>query len=478
MEGNMAASTAVRSVVAAAEGLIEVGRSDEAGRLFRRALDLEPGDARAAVGLARLLIAAGNLHGAVGVAQMALSCNPDDPQLIMLHGDVGLALYHAQLWEDAEPWLAYATTLEPWNSVVGSAYVRARRPDYLAPEVYDPQTGRSLRRYSAREGDTYIFVIDVVGTCNLRCPTCPVANSPERPNGFMDLALFEQIVTKIRHESPVPHPQINLYNWGEPLLHPDLPAMITMLRRAGMRSHLSSNLNIRRGLEEVIAAGPDELKISLSGFSQETYARTHVRGKLDLVTGNMRRVRAYANDYGVATKIWVGHHIYRSNQHEMEPVRQLCLELGFAYHPIAAFYMPLERLLDVLDGKPNSRDGGILDDLLRKPDDFRREIAKRRGGSFDCELRFNQTVINHDGGVALCCTVYDKPNMLGISYLDEDFKSIEQRKYRHSFCQTCIKNNLQYVPQELNPVPSEAQDTSLTKSVDGVSYAVTTVEQS
>jgi MoaA/NifB/PqqE/SkfB family radical SAM enzyme len=312
----------------------------------------------------------------------------------------------------------------------------------------------ALRRYAAREGDTYIFVIDIVGTCNLRCPTCPVGNSPDRPRGFMDLALFREIVAKIGRESPVPHPQINLYNWGEPLLHPDLPAIISILRQAGMRSYLSTNLNIKHGLEPAIAAGADELKISLSGFSQETYGRAHARGKLDLVRANMRLVRQYADKHRVATRIWVGHHIYRSNQHEIEPVRQFCQELRFEYHPVAAFYMPLERLLDVLNGKPNPQDGGIIEDLIRSPSDVQRRAAAQRSGCFDCELRFNQTVINHDGTVALCCTVFDEGNMLGIAYLDEDFDSIEKRKYDHPFCQICFRNHLEYAPSQLALVQS------------------------
>jgi len=453
----MVKTTSANGVVAAAEGFVAVGRGDEARRLFRRALDLEPGDARAAAGLTRLLLAAGDLRAAVAVAEAALSRNPDDVGLMRLHGDIGFALYHAHLWEDAEHWLARTTSVEPWNFAAAAAYKRVRRPGYLTPDVFDPQIGRSLRRYSAREGDTYIFVIDIVGTCNLRCPTCPVGNSPERPKGFMDLALFERIITKIRRESPVPHPQINLYNWGEPLLHPDLPTIITMLHNAKMRAHLSTNLNIKRGLEAVIAAGPDELKISLSGFSQETYSRTHTRGKIDLVKANMRCVKNYADKHRVGTRIWVGHHIYRSNQHEIEPVRQLCVELGFEYHPIAAFYMPLERLLDVTRGKPNPRDGGILADLLHNPVARQRALAEQRSGCFDCELRFNQTVINHDGTVALCCTVYDQSNMLGVCYLDESLDAIEERKYRHPMCHTCIQNNLHYVPAELKLLRSEGR---------------------
>jgi MoaA/NifB/PqqE/SkfB family radical SAM enzyme len=445
----MSAQTTASNVRVAAEALLAVGRRDEALRAFRDALEREPDDAAAAASLARLLLAGRNLPEAAVVLRAAIARRPFDLRLAVLQRDLGFALYYERLWEDAEPWLAGAVVLEPWDAVLAATRERVRRPAYLKPEISDPASGKMLRRYASREGETYIFVIDIVGTCNLRCPTCPVGNSPDRPRGFMSLPLFESIVAKIAKESPVPHPQINLYNWGEPLLHPDLPAMLKILRAAGMRSFLSSNLNIKRGLEAAIAAAPDELKISLSGFSQATYARPHARGNIDLVKGNMRLVRQYLDQYRAPTRVWVGHHIYRSNQHEIEAVRQFCAELGFAYHPIPAFYMPLERLLEVLHGQANPRDGGIVEDLIRPPAEAQRAAAAHRSGAFDCELRFNQTVINHDGTVALCCTVFDAANMLGVGYLDEDFAALEKRKYDHPFCQTCMRNHLEYAPSEL-----------------------------
>ena len=59
-------------------------------------------------------------------------------------------------------------------------------------------------------------------------------------------------------------------------------------------------------------------------------------------------------------------------------------------------------------------------------------------------------MINHDGTVALCCTVYDAPNMLGTNYLDEPLADIEARKYRHAFCRTCYAKGMQYAPRELH----------------------------
>jgi MoaA/NifB/PqqE/SkfB family radical SAM enzyme len=435
-----------------ARSLISFGRTDEAERLTRRAIGADPGDASAGT-LVALLLSQEKLEEAVTLAEQTLAAAPYDPLLLDLYRQVGLALFHRWFWEDALPWLERAAALEPWDSALAALVERARPRDYLAPEVEDRSLGRVLRRYSPREGAGYIYVIDIVGTCNLRCPTCPVGNSVlgARPRGMMKMEMFRRIVAKIRAESPSPRPHINLFNWGEPLLHPQLPAFIRILREAGMESHLSTNLNIRRGLEAMVRAGPDDLKLSLSGFTPETYERSHAGGDLERVKANMIALREMLDRHNAPTNVWVSHHLYRHNLHEADAVRAFCTSLRFTYNPIQAFYMPLERVADLLDGKPNSGDSGIVAELLLDPVENNRRIASRRGGGFDCELRFNQTVINHDGTVALCCSVYDQSNMLGFEFLDHPHADIERHKYEHSFCKKCIKANLHYTRLELRP---------------------------
>ena len=70
------------------------------------------------------------------------------------------------------------------------------------------------RRYSR---GTFVYNIDIAGTCNLGCASCPVGNTPlgsvsrgERPRGFMPFELFAQIVEKIARETPVERPVITL----------------------------------------------------------------------------------------------------------------------------------------------------------------------------------------------------------------------------------------------------------------------------
>jgi MoaA/NifB/PqqE/SkfB family radical SAM enzyme len=428
------------------------GRAAEAERWFRRALAAEPANTRAALGLARLLLKRQDLPGAIAALRPAADAAPHDPALFTAYREFGFALYRAWHWEDAAPWLDRAAALAPWDQALAALRARIRRPAWLAPEVHDPQLGRTLRRHAPRETDGYSFVIDIVGTCNLRCPTCPVGNSAlgGRPIGFMEYAQFERIIDKIRAETPVPDPRISLFNWGEPLLHPELPRFLALLHRHGLRSYLSSNLNIRRGLEEALRANPTDLNISLSGFTQEHYGRTHARGDVELVKRNMRLIRTLIDRHRLSTHVWVGHHLYRSSAHEMEPLRRLCAELGFDHEPIQAQYMPLERLAELLDGAPPPHPA-VVADLPVPPAERQARIDAVRSGRYDCELRFSQTVINHDGQVALCCAVYDADNMLGAAFLDHDLAALEQRKYRHHFCATCMGRNLHHAPAELFP---------------------------
>jgi len=409
--------------------------------------------ASARLRLALLDLEQGRLADAAAGLAQALAEQPDHPDRPMAVRVLGLELNRHGYRESARTWLEEALIHFPDDEAVAQAWQRSRPPAWLAPEVYDPVQQRSLYRASPREGSNYVYTIDIVGTCNLRCPSCPVGNRPDspRPKGFMPLEKFAAIIDKILDESPADQPEIWLFNWGEPLLHPDLPAMVELLNERGLSSFLSSNLNINKGLDALIAAGPGMIKISLSGFSEASYARTHTRGKLDRVKENMHELRRLIDQHRAPTRIWVGQHVYRHNLKEVEAVAELCRELDFDHRPIAAFYQPLEKLLDIAEGR--MVDEPVLRLMLEHPAEYLPRIAAGRDLRYDCELRANQTVINHDGQVALCCSVYEPDNQLGLDFLSTPRAAIEDRKYSHPTCARCYRAGLAYLPSRLANSP-------------------------
>jgi len=425
------------------------GRLTEADALYRQVLAAQPHNLFATHNLGIVRIAQGRLAEAERLIAQVAAAYPAEPQTASSRRELGLALFRAGHWERALRWLEQALAFFPGDRELQAALSRARPREHLAPEAYDPLQATVLRRGAPRESGTYVYAIDIVGTCNLRCPTCPVGNFTEakRAKGFMPLATFERILAKIVRERVAARPEIWLFSWGEPLLHPELAAILERIAAAGLDSHLSTNLNVRKGLDAVIRANPTSLKISISGVSQETYRRTHAGGKLDLVLSNMREIRRLLDLHRSRTRVWVGHHVYHSNRHEVATMAAMCAELGFEHHPIAAFYQPLERLVALAEGGPADP---ILDDLLEHPRDYLARFRATRRRDHDCELRYNQTALNFDGTVSLCCSVYDAPNMLGVSFLDEPHAEIEARKYRHPFCAKCMEHGLHYAPSDLD----------------------------
>jgi len=426
------------------------GRHAEADALYSAILaeDARQVNARHNLGMVRL--GRGQFASALELLGEAYAQDGANPGWAQSLPVVGMTLFQQGRWEAASTWLERAVAAGVRDPQVVAARERCAPRGYLVPEVFDAQLGRVLRRHSPRESETYVYAIDVVGTCNLRCPTCPVGNSPQgaRPRGFMEVELFRRIIAKVLADGAAPRPEIFLFNWGEPLLHPRIGDIVRIVHEAGLPSHLSTNLNIEGGFRELAKANPTNLKISLSGFTPETYARTHAKGDLTLVKANLYRLRHDLDRQKAATRVWVGHHLYRGNIGQVEQVAAVCRELGFEHHPIAAFFQPLERLIEAVEGRGGQHP--ILEELLEHPRTYVPRIKASKSGQYDCELRFNQTAINFDGSVALCCSVYDEANMLGVPFLERSHAELEAMKYAHPFCQTCYSHGLQYSPADVD----------------------------
>jgi hypothetical protein len=97
----------------------------------------------------------------------------------------------------------------------------------------------------------------------------------------MSLEMFQAILDKAQLETIVRG--ICLFNWAEPLLHPRCPEFVAECHKRGLACHLSTNLNSTRNLKETLHAKPTSIRISLSGWTNDSSNKTHTGGNLDKV---------------------------------------------------------------------------------------------------------------------------------------------------------------------------------------------------
>lgn len=296
-------------------------------------------------------------------------------------------------------------------------------------------------RYAASK---FLFYADVIGACNLRCPTCPVGNLPDVPSavGSMTADLLDRILTKALGECIVT--EMGLYNWTEPLLHPHLSDLIRIVHAHGIQCRLSANLNLARNLEAVLRENPEFLCVTVSGFTQETYGVTHKGGQIEKVKANMVELARLARDLGARTRVEVGYLRYLSNLHEEEQMRRFATDLGFAFHPRWAWLTPLEKVLghrgEAGYDTPTAEDRRVID-MLGLPLDGALD-ATSKNPTPRCALLEDQVTLDVRGNVQLCCAVYDPARFTIANFLDTTLETIQDLRRARTTCAACMKHGV------------------------------------
>jgi MoaA/NifB/PqqE/SkfB family radical SAM enzyme len=291
----------------------------------------------------------------------------------------------------------------------------------------------------------YVFHVDVVGTCNLRCPSCPIGNIQHnvRPQGAITTQALDEIVRKAKREFG--YVAFHLYNWTEPLLHPNIGDLIRAVTKHGVACHLSTNLNLGKRIDEVAQAKPTSVRVSVSGFFQDVYSQTHKKGDIEKVKNNMMKLSTSVAEQGGHTDLAVYFHRYLGNHIDELEMRSFSRALGYGFDAGWAYMMPLEKNIEFaehgIDSEKLSKDDKDLINKLALPLAEAIE-ASRRTRLRDCSLRANQYALDLNGDVSLCCAVYGADDRVIGNYLTEPHAVLLEKKYAHSTCKKCMQHGL------------------------------------
>jgi MoaA/NifB/PqqE/SkfB family radical SAM enzyme len=142
-------------------------------------------------------------------------------------------------------------------------------------------------RDSTPAGSPVCLYLETTNRCNLTCVTCPRTYEELEPPADMSWDLFTSIVGQLPGLQ-----RAVLHGVGEPMLVKRLPDMVRYLKDRGIYVLFNTNgtvLNERNG-RALIAAGLDELRVSLDAANAPSYVA--VRGK-NYFNRILRNVRAF-----------------------------------------------------------------------------------------------------------------------------------------------------------------------------------------
>jgi organic radical activating enzyme len=136
-----------------------------------------------------------------------------------------------------------------------------------------------------------VMNIEITNNCNFGCPHCPRNDLNEgRGLGFMPMPIFEKIVNEITGQVSL----VKLIGLGEPSLHPELGAMMRLLKNNRIKVILYTNGTLfeRHPAEEILAWAADELVVSIDGTDERSFARLRVGGDLQKLKANLAQFRS------------------------------------------------------------------------------------------------------------------------------------------------------------------------------------------
>ena len=314
--------------------------------------------------------------------------------------------------------------------------------------------------------------VEVTAACNLRCRMCIVRYRPPFSRAAsMSLATFRSLVDAL----PALH-EVVLQGIGEPLLAPDIYAMVAYASARGIVCGFNTNATLltRRAGERLLDAGLAYLRFSLDGATKETYE--HVRGgaNWETVTRNIAGFIALMHERGASKPdLRIVTVLMRRNLHELPLIVVRAADWGIpevwaqnlshdfsdapadAYAAIAA-YVDAEQIGDL----PRDERDAVFQEArstadrlgvtLRLPNTETRPSGARVGDRpVGCSWPWDSGYVGHDGTMLPCCMVMGEDRVklgkVGQRSFAELWTSDEFHRFRaglvdgepHPICKGC-----------------------------------------
>jgi MoaA/NifB/PqqE/SkfB family radical SAM enzyme len=166
------------------------------------------------------------------------------------------------------------------------------------------------------------FMVEPTTECNLKCPLCPVPSHMHRPGIRMAPHAYREVVDDIAGHAR----QIDLWNFGEPFLHPEIFDMIRYAEERGVRVRVSTNSTFLReeDVERIVASDLSAIIVCLDGASKATHERYRIGSRFEEVSAGIQRLGHRRHALGRTRPfIRLQFLVFSYNEHEIDRMIEL-----------------------------------------------------------------------------------------------------------------------------------------------------------
>lgn len=177
--------------------------------------------------------------------------------------------------------------------------------------------------------------LETSSVCQLRCPVCPTGNGSNKNKavgwGYLKFEDFRDFVEK---NPSVKY--IELSNWGEMFLNPELKDIIVYAAEKNISLTANNGVNLNHASDEVLECLVKykfrSIMVSIDGATNETYRIYRQGGNFDNVIINIKKINHYKKVYNSKyPKLKWQFIIFGHNEHEIPIAEKMAKELDMDF---------------------------------------------------------------------------------------------------------------------------------------------------
>lgn len=291
---------------------------------------------------------------------------------------------------------------------------------------------------------------DISGVCNSNCSYCcngrkSLSGRIHRDlAGFLQPREFESAIVFLMEKSVIVPDQtrIELYNWGEPFMHPKFEDMIKIVANKGFKIGLCTNASMLKKIPSDAVPMIADIRFSMPGFSQKSYDRMH-GFEFEIICRNIRAITEQIRIIYSEAPISVVFHSYEFNRSEVAMVREFCdsLKIDFTnlYGYLNGFTMAKDYFTDVVSKEDCKK---ITNELLLEQLEA---IRQNRPAGYQCP-QDSILVLDEFCNVLQCCGTDRRVSGHVIGKLtDIDFEQLPNIRKNAATCLFCSNLKIDYM---------------------------------